>query len=120
MSEQDLIPIMNEGCRIEANLDINRVRGNLHITGHAHSDLVDIWMKHKLNMDLSHIIHNFVFGNISDNKDAFVPLNNYHTITQPSYVRQINEKISKNDYVNEQHRGHEHTIDKMKISYEVS
>lgn len=123
ITEQDLQPLVNEGCRIEANLSINRVRGNLHITGHAHSDLVDIWMKLNKKMDLSHVIHNFVFGNIKqisniDDNEAFMPLNSFTSVTQPSYVKSLNDKINKHEYVGEQHSGHSHSIDKMKISYE--
>ena len=55
LSESDLKKLLPEGCRIEANLEIKNIPGNIHISGHAHDDLVDIWNKynHRTGIDLS-------------------------------------------------------------------
>merc|ERR1712048_542637 len=97
-----------EGCRIETRLDIKSIPGNIHISGHSHDDLVDVWMRHShsKSIDLSHVIHNFEIGNTSMNKLlsarnlneyneylSFFPLNNYKSITPPNFLQNVEDEI---------------------------
>ena len=137
LSESDLKQMLPEGCRIEANLEIKNIPGNIHISGHAHDDLVDIWTKYneRKSIDLSHIIHNFEIGNrtindlllnsnINDNNAfgeyvSFFPLNDFKSVTPPSFIKQLEDETKHgNQYTKKKHAGHSHTDNDIKISYE--
>lgn len=113
VSESDLKQMLNEGCRIECYLDIKSIPGNIHISGHSHDDLVDVWMRHSRSnsIDLSHIIHNFEIGNASINHLfkkqttasnayneylSFLPLNGFKSVIPTNYK---NYKISYEYFV---------------------
>eukprot|EP01084_Bolivina_argentea_P094553 169976_1 len=137
ISESELKTMLPEGCRIEANLEIKNIPGNIHISGHSHDDLVDIWTKYsdRKSIDLSHIIHNFEIGNKSinnlllnsninnnnvfDKYVSFFPLNGFISITPPSFIKEIERDIRHgNEYTKKQHAGHSHGSNDIKISYE--
>ncbi|ETO16299.1 hypothetical protein RFI_21055 [Reticulomyxa filosa] len=126
MGENELKTLLNDGCRIEANIEIKRVHGNIHISGHAHEDLLDVWIKYNGQIDLSHYIETWHFGNaISQeqmsimtkvqNSLAFDPLNGFTSLTPPIYF-QSDTHMSKS---HPQSDDNPHDHHKIKITYEI-